>query len=237
VGLFKRKSPLTSDFDIISSIFHELVRGLLTIIQQELITEKESELYWAFITSASARFMATPAEDEAIQSIIVNLINDAIALKVKDPHTDPKILEAYNNRKNVPYIHALYVDLPENFQTTSRQIQTSLNNEILKISLRMPENPYISAVEKSMPVFTHYLTDSATRLSVDLTDKNINALATMLTIAFSLSFENSIKLTPLESEESTDKRLTKTKSICSYMVTIWAFREAVMKIENKSDQI
>jgi hypothetical protein len=236
VGLFKRKSPLTSDFDIISSIFQELVKGLLTIIQQELITEKESELYWAFITSASSRFMASPEEDEAIQSIIVNLIKDAIALKVKNPDTDPRILEAYNNRKNVPQVHALYLDLPENFQTTSRQVQTSLNNELLKLSLRMPENPYLGAVQVSMPVFTHYLEDSASRLSVDPDDKNINALATMLTIAFSLSFENSIKLTPLESEESTDKRLIKTKSICSYMVTIWAFHEAVMRIENKSGQ-
>jgi hypothetical protein len=235
VGLFSKKTPMTSDFDINSSIFHYLVLGLLTIIKQEAITEKESALYWAFITSGSARFLATPLEDQAVQLMIVDLINEGL-FGVKDPHTDPKILEAYNNRKNVPSFHALNLDLPENFQISAKRVQTSLNNEILNISLSMPEDPYMSAAKKSMPVFTHYLTDSATRLGVDLTDKNINALAKMLTIAFSLSFENSIKLAPLESEASTEKRLTRTKSICSYMTAIWAFHEAFVRFENKSGQ-
>jgi hypothetical protein len=99
--------------------------------------------------------------------------------------------------------------------------------------MSMPNNPYISACEKCLPVFTHYLTTKAARFDLTPDNRNVVGLSTMLAIAFSLSYENSLKLTSKESEESTDKRLLKTRSVCSYFVVAWAFREAGIYIEKQ----
>lgn len=112
VGLFRKQFSLASDFDIYSPIFQELTNGLLSIVQEDLMTAKESELFWALISSASARFLANPEEDEAIRSTIVSSINDAIAVKVGNHYEMPQILDAFKNRMNIPHISSLYSNLP-----------------------------------------------------------------------------------------------------------------------------
>jgi hypothetical protein len=231
VGLFNKKTTLTSDYDIVSSIIHSLVRGLLSIIQQELISETDSDLYWALIQSASDRYLTTTEEREAIRSMVFNLIDDAIELKVKNRSTDQKILDAYKSRMEISHIYALYSDLLDKTQLNAKLIQGSLNELIVDVAKGMPKNIYIKTGERSFPLFTHYLSEGAAQAHLDSDDINIISLSTMLTIAFSLSFETTFDLVRRESEAITEKRLNKIKSIFSYIIVIWGFRAAIIDIE------
>jgi hypothetical protein len=70
------------------------------------------------LTAATSRFLATPEEDQAIQSTIVDLIliYEAKAVKDKDTQSDLKVLKAYENRMNISFFADLYADFPENTQ-------------------------------------------------------------------------------------------------------------------------
>ena len=94
---------------------------------------------------------------------------------------------------------------------------------------------YFSATEISEPVFIHFLVEITARLNIIVESKNLLQLSRLLTITFGRSIENALHLASHESEISTEKRLNKTKLICSYMVVAWAFREAVMDLENEEN--
>jgi hypothetical protein len=236
VGLFSAKRTVTTDFEIISAVVESLVRGLLTIIRDDVIDAKDTAEYWALIVACSDRYISTAENRSTIQDQIIGRIRDAIQLSVRDRKTDSQILDAYTKRLDIPFPQLLYTDYSEKDYLNGERIIGSLLDLINQIINEAPRDIYKRSVELTWPLFTHYCGEGAIRAESDL--EEIIFLRNILVIAFSISLADILSVRQRNPRELTQHKLQLLNTMVASCILSWAVRDfGIRYLEKNPDKL